>query len=109
MSLYRKTDLLMTLLKQEFPKMLTTYPLLKHQLDALRSFRNRLAHSHIDTSKPALRKTKRDEVAFIYYRRGRTHRQKVTRADAQQRAEEANELRNALIAIQGQITQKGVN
>ena len=108
-SLRRKTELLMTLLKKDFPTMLTKHPRLKHQLEALRLFRNRLAHSHTDTSKPALSAATPDEVTFIYYRNGKMQRQKVTRADAQQRAREANQLRRALIAIQANIIPKAGN
>ena len=96
MNLRRKTELLITLLNRDFPTILTAHPRLKDQLEALRSFRNRLAHSHIDTSKPALSATTRDEVTFIYYRTGKTQRQAVTREDAQQQAKEtADGLRAA--------------
>jgi hypothetical protein len=86
--------------------MLRKYPQLETQLEAFRSFRNLLAHSHIDTSKRALSTTTRDEVTFICYRNGKVKRQKVTRADAQQRAKEANGLRDTLREIQTHIQAK---
>jgi hypothetical protein len=103
LSLYRKTELLIKLLKQEFPTIVTSHPRLKTQLDGLRTFRNLLAHSHIDTSRSALSTRTQNEVTFIYYRNGKTERQKVTRADAQQRAKEVNQLRSTLIAIQARV------
>jgi hypothetical protein len=102
MDLRHKSELLMTLLRQDFPGLIAEHPQLERLLKSVRSFRNRVAHAHIDTSKSALH-TRGDHVTFIFYRKGRTHRQKVSRAGAQQRAEEANRLRNALIAIQRRV------
>lgn len=110
MRLSRKTELLIKLLKLEYPEMLTRYPRLKKQLQVFRSFRIRLAHSHIDTSRYALSTTTQDEVTFIYYRDGKTNSQKVTRSDAQKRADEANELRRTLVDIQAHIaTKRAIN
>ena len=106
MSLYRKTELLVKLLRFEYPEMLMKYPRLESQLQVFRSFRNLVAHSHIDTSKPALGTTTQDEVTFIYYRNGKVKHRKVTRKDAQQRAKEANSLRDALVVIQSHINAK---
>ena len=99
-NLYRKTELLLKILKHEFPAILVAYPSLQEQLNAFRKFRNRLAHSHIDTSKLALRAKTTDEVTFIFYEDGKTKHQRVTRADAQLRAKEANQLRDDLLGIQ---------
>ena len=97
MTLERKGQLLVKVLKHEFPAMLRNYPLIEQQLGHLRSFRNLLAHAHIDTSRVALQKrTDRDDVTFVRYRKGKTERYRVTRRDAQRRAKDANELRHAL-------------
>jgi hypothetical protein len=102
-NLYRKTELRLKILKREFPVILVSYPRLQEQLNAFRKFRNLLAHSHIDTSKLALGAKSTDEVTFIFYENGKTKRQRVTRADAQSRAKQANQLRDTLLQIQSRI------
>src|SRR5882724_11192124 len=89
MRLSTKAVLLDKVLQHEFPQLRSAYPRLSKRLDALRIFRNRLDHSHIDTSEAALAAKKADEVTFIFYEDGKAKHQRVTRTDAKRRAEEA--------------------
>jgi len=105
MRLSAKAALPDKILQHNFPQLRETHPRLKKRLDSLRTFRNRLAHSHIDTSEHALASKQSDEVTFIFYEDGKMKHQCVTRADAQHRAAEANQLQNDLIDIQRAVTQ----
>ena len=95
-----KAALLEKILQHSFPQLREAHPRLKKRLDSLRTFRNRLAHSHIDTSEDALAAKKFDEVTFVFYEDEEMKRQCVTRADAKRRATEANQLQNDLLDIQ---------
>ena len=99
-----KAALLDKILEREFPQLRKAYPRLKQRLDSVRRFRNRLAHAHVDTSEAALAARKSDEVTFIFYEDGQMKRQQVARADAQRRANEANQLRKDLVEVQRTIT-----
>jgi hypothetical protein len=95
----RKTELLITVLERFHPKVLAAYPKLKDRLDKFRRFRNRLAHSHPDTSLDRLSDGKTDEVVFVFYEDGQTKFQTVTFTEAKQRADETNRLRDELVKI----------
>jgi len=103
MRLSTKATLLDKILQHDFPHLLAAHPRLKKRLDSLRAFRNRLAHAHIDTSERALAAKRTDKVTFIFYEDGQMKHQHVTRADAQRRASEANQLRKDLVEIQRAI------
>jgi hypothetical protein len=104
MRLSAKAALLDKILEHHFHEIHSGHPGLKKRLDAFRQFRNRLAHSHIDTSEAVLAAKKSDEVMFIFYDQGQTKRQNVTRAEAQRRAQDANKLHDDLLKIQRAIT-----
>ena len=55
----------------------------------------------------ALAARKSDEVTFIFYEDGQMKRQQVARADAQRRANEANQLRKDLVEVQRTIRKDG--
>jgi len=95
-----KTLLLEKILRHEFPDILSQHPKLRERLDALREFRNVLAHNHLDTSAQSLVKLKPDEVVFVKYKLGKTSQVRISASEAQQRADDANELRQQLLALQ---------
>ena len=95
----RKTELLTTVLDRFHPQLLGAHPKLKERLDKFRRFRNRLAHSHPDTSEARLNDGKSDEVVFVFYEVGQTKYQTVTLTEAEQRIAESNQLHNELVEI----------
>lgn len=98
-----KIDLLGKIIDFEFPELAQKYPNLKNRLDKFRDFRNTLAHSHIDTSAHQLAAKKRDEVTFVKYKLGKLTHVRVTAGDAKHHANQANQIRQELLAIQRRL------
>jgi hypothetical protein len=106
MTFSRKVALFEQIILGEFSDFEKTCPDFKRRLDAFLEFRNVLAHSHIDTSRPTLAKRKPNEVTFIIYKRGKVVGRRVTAAEGERRAKDINALRPLLIKFQEMLLSK---
>ena len=59
------------------------------------------AHRHLETP---VEHNRIKRVTFVYYRKGKAHRQNVTCVNAEEQSRETNQLHGALAAIQNRIS-----
>ena len=89
----KKIDLLIAILRFDFPDLLKQSPKLKDDLDNIRRLRNRMAHSH--------------QFTIIFYEGGQTKEQVITPDDIETRIHKATNLQVQLTNIQDKISKAG--
>ncbi len=92
LSLDEKRKILTSILSENYGNITVDYPKLENRLEALRKFRNIVAHSYPDTREAYLAEKHTDRVRLVWYRNGRRKSQDVTHADAQNRIRDYTKL-----------------
>jgi hypothetical protein len=92
-----------------YPHLLDAHPHVIRQLEKMRRYRNRLAHSLVDTSEPVLSKGYKDRIQLIYYEKGRMKQEVITIKQSRTKLVEASACIRELVAVQEEVyTRLGV-
>jgi hypothetical protein len=101
-----KIDVLQRLFKLCYKDLLKKYPNLFPRLNKIRKRRNRLAHSHLDTSKEFLSKGFKDRIQVIFYENGRTKQESITLKNNHKMLEECSRIVHILTELQGEVAKR---
>jgi hypothetical protein len=80
------------------------HPALFERLDKIRRFRNRLAHSHLDTSDEFIAKGFKDRIQIVFYEEGTTKQQVITVEESDERLKECSAILLKLVELQALVT-----
>jgi len=98
-----KIQMLEQLLRLRYSDILTQQTDLIDDLDRVRLWRNRLAHSHLDTSGKFLSKGHKDRIQLIFYEKGRRKQQVITLEQSRTKMGEVFACIRELAAVQEEI------
>ena len=99
-----RVDVLRKIAEKWFPEFVANRSDLFDGLDKIRRFRNRLAHSHLDTSEAFLAKGYTDRIQLVFHEDGTRKTQVVTVAEFQERLKEGTQVTFSLLELQKLIT-----
>lgn len=99
-----RVDVLEKIAKKWFPEFVANHINLFDGLDKIRRFRNRLAHSHLDTSEAFLAKGYTDRIQLVFHEDGTGKTQVVTVAEFKERLRDATQVMFSLLELQKLIT-----
>jgi hypothetical protein len=98
-----KEDMLREILKLRYRDILDAHGDLIDQVGKVRRWRNRLAHSHLDTSERFLSKGHKDRIQLIYYEAGRVKQQVISVDDSKAKLAEVSACIRQLVAVQKEV------
>ena len=106
LSFSAKINILETTLRLAYYEVYQKHKTLREELDKIRSFRNRLVHSMLDTSDEFMGKSQRDRIQLVFYEDGRKKQHIITVADIDKRLRSCTAALRALIEVQ-KVVSKG--
>ena len=95
-SLQRKKEILIEIVKTDYPRYWEENKEILENLQVIQEFRNKLAHSVVDVSEEALARPIEEGVGFVQWKKGRP----ITEHEFQDLNVKANMVRSALNDIQ---------
>jgi len=98
-----KVKILKGLLRICYPDLLQNFPDVIDELDKVRRFRNRIAHSALDTTPEWLANKFTDRIRLVYYKDGRREQQVVTLDDIKEKQIAFSRLIPVLLDIWGEV------
>lgn len=96
-------NMLKTLLKVCYPDLDDKHSELIRELEKIRDFRNRIAHSMLDTSDEYLEKGYTDRIRLVFHRDGEQKHQIITKDEIRKRLAACTKVVYALIDIQKEV------
>ena len=99
-----RLEVLESIARKWFPEFLSSHGRLFEQLDKIRRFRNRLAHSRLDTTEAILAKGYTDRIQLIFNENGAEKTQVVTVTEFEERLKEGTEVTYSLLELQQLIS-----
>jgi len=75
--LKKKIELFNKILDKYYPEVLKKYPDLIRNLNAIKKFRNMIAHANLDTSEDFFKKNYTDRIQYSYYQDGELKKQMI--------------------------------
>lgn len=85
-----RLEVLEKIVKTWFPEVAASHASLFDQLGKIRRFRNRLAHSHVDTTEAFLSKGYTDRIRLVFHENGQEKSQVVTVTEFRERLNESS-------------------
>lgn len=104
MTFSEKINILETVLRDSYYDFYQKHKKLKQELTQIRQFRNRLAHSLLDTSTKFLEQKHRDRIQLLYYKDGRTKQHVITVVDVDFRLRACSAVLMVLIELQREVS-----
>jgi hypothetical protein len=95
-----RISLLQKIVNRSYKAFADEHPNLFDRLGKIRQFRNRLAHSHLDTSDEFLGKGYTDRIQINFFKNGEELSQAITVEDSRQRLKECSEVLLQLVKLQ---------
>jgi hypothetical protein len=83
-----------------FPAFVACHPSLFSQLGKIRRLRNRLAHSHLDTSDEFMARGYTDRIQLVFYEDGTEKTQVITIEEYNERLKECSRVMASLVELQ---------
>lgn len=106
LNFFAKIRILEKLLELRYPDLVKKHPTIISELEKVRSFRNRIAHSMLDTSDEFLAKGYTDRIQLDIYKDGKRKQQVVTRAEINERLATCTRLVLVLRDIRKEVIQR---
>ena len=94
-----KIKILVSLLNSKYPNLLNKHTSLANELEKIRDFRNRLAHSQLDTTVEYIEKKQTDRIQLMFYKDGKRQYQEITKADFDKKLQEVSSVKISLMEI----------
>jgi hypothetical protein len=101
-----KINILKQLLKLCYPDLDEKYPKLNKDLSDIKDFRNKIAHSMLDTSYEFLAKKNTDQIQFKSFKNGQTQSHKVTSDDIKEKLKHCTQVVLMLGDIQSEVRKR---
>jgi hypothetical protein len=101
-----KIEVLQKLFKFCYKDLLKKYSGLFPRLHKIRRRRNRLAHSHLDTSEEFLSKGFKDRIQLIFYENGRTKQEVITLKNHHAMLQECSRIVHILTKLQDEVAKR---
>ncbi len=101
-----KIRILETILELCYPDLLEKYPTLIKEIKKIKNFRNRVAHSMLDTTEEFLKKKYNDRIGLESYKKGRKRYLILTVGEKQERLKACTPVVRALIDVQNEVIQR---
>lgn len=89
-----------------YADLLSIHTKLIDELQKIRNFRNRLAHSMLDTSKEFLTNGHTDRIQLIFYKDGQTKKQIITVKESIDRLKGSEQVLFELLDVQSEIKKR---
>ena len=103
LSFSSKTRIFRSIMKMCYPDLLEKFPELKVSLEKIRKFRNRIAHSMLDSSEEFLDRGYEDRIRVEFYKEGKMRKQVISKSDARKRLAECSKVVVVLTKIQTEV------
>jgi hypothetical protein len=98
-----RLEILEKITKRWFPDFVTSHASLFNQLGKIRRLRNRLAHSHLDTSDAFMAKGYTDRIQLVFYEDGTEKTQVITVEEYNERLKECSRVMVLLAELQTMV------
>jgi len=103
LTFHRKIKIFETILETCYPKLIERHSNLMKEIDEIRAFRNRIAHSILESSRNFLKEGYTDRIWLRYYKKGKMKRLVVKREDMKERLKGCTRVILALVDIQKEV------
>lgn len=98
-----RIKILETVLERCYPNLLRKYPNLIKEVGRIRDFRNKIAHSMLDTSDEFLRKEYADRIRLVFYKKGEPKYLIIKKDAMRERLKACTQVVLALVDIQKEV------
>jgi hypothetical protein len=102
-NLSNKINMLKNILNLKYHDLFENHPTLFDKLNNIRIFRNKLAHSFLDTSEEYLSKNVTNQIQLEYFKNGQKLHQEITLSEINDKLAENSKTIIELVAIQKEI------